>query len=580
MLFRSTYIPAIFLSASPTLSSFIQTTLEGLSPSLPTRLSAISDRYGPLVLPELIAAYRATEEFAVMVDRIMSKLGYTAPPTFPAATSKKDRRLSKRMSMSTKRHSTRSLSFGSGSGFAPGFLASDEPVRAWETAIFEPFLDWQVEYPELERKYLRAEMERETGGQDVMQYLVSGESERGARVLWEHSVAMFALAEDAVGRALAMTHGYAARGLVDVLDGQLVEFMEKRRGELVKARKGGVRPRPSSKHHEDDDEAALEGLEYSTEDWGSFQFGLRLLDTCRSITDKLAAFEGKLKTRLTTLAHTVKEARNDPLGYTIPGTTRGAVTMLRQSVLNSVELASLLDPLEKPFEHSLFAPPPSFPPSSPKPEWLPPSSLARPNSSSTTPSSHPSSRISQSTPPFPSGRLRPTNSLARKGRSTCPSRPSPFLPPRRSRASEKGSSTSLASSKSTRTTTPSPSPSRRSPLSTSTLSGLSTPLRLPYPSSLPQPLEAQRTASVPRNSFPPSPPPSAVDLPPLQPSSPLLPLPHLSQLSAQKPSSRPGSSPSPSPSSPTSPPSSFLPSRASHAMEPPNSSRTSGTSRT
>ena len=361
-----TYIPAIFLSASPTLSSFIQTTLEGLSPSLPTRLSAISDRYGPLVLPELIAAYRATEEFAVMVDRIMSKLGYTAPPTFPAATSKKDRRLSKRMSMSTKRHSTRSLSFGSGSGSAPGFLASDEPVRAWETAIFEPFLDWQVEYPELERKYLRAEMERETGGQDVMQYLVSGESERGARVLWEHSVAMFALAEDAVGRALAMTHGYAARGLVDVLDGQLVEFMEKRRGELVKARKGGVRPRPSSKHHEDDDEAALEGLEYSTEDWGSFQFGLRLLDTCRSITDKLAAFEGKLKTRLTTLAHTVKEARNDPLGYTIPGTTRGAVTMLRQSVLNSVELASLLDPLEKPFEHSLFAPPPSFPPLLPK----------------------------------------------------------------------------------------------------------------------------------------------------------------------------------------------------------------------
>ena len=301
-----------------------------------------------------------------MVDRIMSKLGYTAPPTFPAATSKKDRRLSKRMSMSTKRHSTRSLSFGSGSGSAPGFLASDEPVRAWETAIFEPFLDWQVEYPELERKYLRAEMERETGGQDVMQYLVSGESERGARVLWEHSVAMFALAEDAVGRALAMTHGYAARGLVDVLDGQLVEFMEKRRGELVKARKGGVRPRPSSKHHEDDDEAALEGLEYSTEDWGSFQFGLRLLDTCRSITDKLAAFEGKLKTRLTTLAHTVKEARNDPLGYTIPGTTRGAVTMLRQSVLNSVELASLLDPLEKPFEHSLFAPPPSFPPLLPK----------------------------------------------------------------------------------------------------------------------------------------------------------------------------------------------------------------------
>jgi hypothetical protein len=359
-----TYIPAIFPSAAPTLSSFIQTTLEGLSPSFPHRLSALSDRYGPLALPELILAYKATEEFAIMFERIMSKVSSGSSTTSTSTTTKMDRRLSKRMSVS-KRRSSRSASFGSQSDF----LASHEPVRAWETALFEPFLDWQVEYPELERKYLAAEILRQTDGSDVMESLLSGASERGVKVLWEHSVAVFGFAEDAIGRALALTHGYAARGLVDAVDGQLGEFMDRRSAELVKARKGGVRPRPRPKGDDDDDALELEGLEYSTEDWSSFQFGLRLLDTCRAITDRLSSFEGRLRTRLTGIAQAVKDARSDPLEYTVPGTTRGAVTMLRQSVLNSMELATLLAPLEPPSAESLSSP------SSPSPLPLPPATL-------------------------------------------------------------------------------------------------------------------------------------------------------------------------------------------------------------
>ena len=339
-----TYIPAIFPSPSPTLSAFIQTTLEGLSPSLPQRLSAISNRYGPLVLPELIAAYKSTEEFAVLVERIMAMLGYSAQAS-PSAATKKDQRLSKRMSISKR--SSRSLSFGSQGGTTGLGLSSEaDVVRSWETAIFEPFLDWQVEYPELERRYLVAEMQRETGDQDIMATLLRGESERGARVLWEHTVAIFGMAEDAVGRALALTHGYAAAELIVVIDGVLVDFLDARKDELNKARKSGNRGN-FTRSTTDEDEIELEGLEYSTEDWGTFQFGLRLLDTCRSISDKLVAFEGKLKGRLVLLAQTIKEARVDPMSHAIPGTTRGAITMLRQSQLNSINLASLLDPLEQ-----------------------------------------------------------------------------------------------------------------------------------------------------------------------------------------------------------------------------------------
>ena len=144
-----TYVPVIFPDPFPTLAAFITTTLEGLAPSLPHRLAAISTHHGPRVLPELIQAYRATEDFAVMVDRIMAKLGNVQPPPsapLPPPT-KKDRRLSKRMSTS-QRFGSRTLSFGgSGSGAAlMGVPVDDSPLRAWETAIFEPFLDWQVAF--------------------------------------------------------------------------------------------------------------------------------------------------------------------------------------------------------------------------------------------------------------------------------------------------------------------------------------------------------------------------------------------------------------------------------------------------
>ncbi|TNY24112.1 Golgi complex component 7-domain-containing protein [Rhodotorula diobovata] len=415
-----TYVPAIFPDPSHTLSSFIETTLEGLSPSVPQRLTAIADFYGPLVLPELIASFKATEEFAVQVERTFAKLepspspaapvspGAQAPPSprhghspssgsmsmsngAPATPAAK-RRMSKRRSLS-KRLSSRSISFatGSGSDFLSdhggagdedeGSGVSSAQVRPWETALFEPFLDWQVEYPELERRYLSAELERALSNPgEWVSGLLGGSSaagsEKGAKVLLDKAARVFALLEDAIGRNLALTHGYGAKGLVGVMNELLVSFFEQRKGDLMRAsrEKGSAAARRRAQATaaalagtDDEQEMVLEGLEFSTDDWSTFQFGLKLLDTCRAMADRLSTFEARLKSRMTVLAHVVREARLDPAGYTPPGTTRGAILLLRQSTLNSAELAELLDPLEKPLSdpqshpHTALSHPPPVP---------------------------------------------------------------------------------------------------------------------------------------------------------------------------------------------------------------------------
>ncbi|GAA5990374.1 hypothetical protein JCM10908_007342 [Rhodotorula pacifica] len=395
-----TYVPAIFPDPKVTLSSFVETTLEGLNPSIPQRLTSIADYYGPVVLPELIASFKATEEFAVQVERTFAKLepqapsgpspltaaagspanssgrGTTSNATSPAASATAPatptkRRLSTRRSTS-KRLSSRSISYATGHG--PDLSSehdddlgdeTDAQVRPWETALFEPFLDWQVEYAELERRHTSSELSRTLGdASGWVSALAAGSSgtgsEQGAKVLLDKATKAFAVLEESIGRSLALTHGYGARGLVDVLNDQLVGFFDKRKEDLVKAArdKGSAVARRRAQatsaalagglgDADAEQEMVLEGLEYSTEDWSTFQFGLKLLDSCRGMSERLGSFESRLKSRLLSLAQVIRDVRNDPSRYVIPGTTRGAILLLRQSTLNSAELADLLAPLEK-----------------------------------------------------------------------------------------------------------------------------------------------------------------------------------------------------------------------------------------
>ncbi|POY73022.1 hypothetical protein BMF94_3860 [Rhodotorula taiwanensis] len=394
-----TYVPAIFPDPKDTLSSFVETTLEGLNPSLPQRLTAIADYYGPIVLPELIAAFKATEEFAVQVERTFNKLDPPASAQTPAMTpaspagpargtfsnngstpapapsTPTKRRMSTRRT-SSKKLSSRSISYAAGHG--PDLSSEhgddladdvDAQIRPWETALFEPFLDWQVEYPELERRHTSSELVRALGDAgEWVAALAAGSSatgsEQGAKLLLDKSTKVFSVLEEAVGRNLALTHGYAARGLVDVLNDQLVNFFDQRKEDLVRAArsKGSAAARRKAQttsaalanglgDADDEQEMVLEGLEYSTEDWSTFQFGLKLLDACRGMADRLTSFESRLKSRMMALAQTLRDARLDPR-YTIPGTTRGGILLLRQSTLNSAEMSELFTPFEKAIDNA------------------------------------------------------------------------------------------------------------------------------------------------------------------------------------------------------------------------------------
>ncbi|GAA5971472.1 hypothetical protein JCM3765_007915 [Sporobolomyces pararoseus] len=277
----------------------------------------------------------------------------------------------------------------------------EEVVREWEIALFEPFLDFQTDYPRSEKEYLENEinkLERQNassadvgggggGGGDwwlesiePQDYSSSSSSGAGASVksssnnsrggtekLFDKVNKIFNLFEQSLQRNLQLTHGYGSENLLKVLDSLFSWFFDQRKDELGRVLKfrnlekfkkkqqqqqqarmrttsGGDNNDGSLLEGTADDDIVLEGLEYSNQDWEIFQFGLKLLDTCKKIQEKLNSFESRLKSRMIVLARSIKQAREE--GFTIPGTTRGEILLLRQSTLNSIELNNMLEGLE------------------------------------------------------------------------------------------------------------------------------------------------------------------------------------------------------------------------------------------
>ena len=455
-----TYIPIIFPDPMDTLSSLLQSTLDCLVPSFPQRISDLSNSHGPRLLLELIKIYHFTEEFAVSVDRIFSSLALSLRPPMespmailsPAGTpgmpmkrshsgsssstmaatggnpagsvklQQKARRQSKPVSMSRRHSRGRLHPFGSvshsqnstgggsaspgsthsnGAASSPGYILSDElePIRAWETSLFEPFLDWQAEYSDLESRLLRNELNQVTADQDAMAIMLSSSSEAanegdeededgemgkglngngdvrstqkgGAKILIEQTLAVFALAENALGRAMALTHGYGAAGFVEAVDGAFKTFFLKQRDtlsrvkELRSRKKGEAVSIYAANGNGSIAEKSIKGeevdMEYSQQDWATFQLALRLLETCRTIWERIAGLEQKVRTRLVDVARLLKEARQDPNNQLVPGTSRGALGLLWQSTLNSTSLSTLLDSVENQHQYQSFQPAPLF----------------------------------------------------------------------------------------------------------------------------------------------------------------------------------------------------------------------------
>lgn len=376
-------LPAIFPDPQPTLSSFIISIFDALAPSLPQRLESLLEFHGPAALPELIKAFKATEELAVGIQSTMDKLGFSAAvfasSPSPIAASpgaiatangggaddarpprRDGRRFSRRLTAYSISQIPRNESLDSNAGGAGG---------PWENAVFEPFLDFQSEYASLESRLLASQLDWEIGStssSSSTSYFGGGEGEDSARIVWERSVAVFGLVEGALERCLAFTHGYGAIGLVGAINELFTSFL-KRCGALFKD--GGARSKTSKggRGRDPDDELDdidFDGMDYTSEDWSTFQLALHLLGTCRGIQERLESFEGKLILSLHQVAQAFLAARDKPSGLFVSGTTRGAISLLQQSSLNSKELYELLEHLPAPSSAHAFHPKASsfFPP--------------------------------------------------------------------------------------------------------------------------------------------------------------------------------------------------------------------------
>ncbi len=333
-----TQVPFIFppQAAATILSTFLQTTLDGLSPSTQSRLAALADYYSAEALPELIRAYRATEELAMGVQGVLDKVAFNtqggqmigsalsvSPSAASPTPSEPKTSMSKRMSFS-RRYSRARASFTTDPG------PSGSPTE-WETTLYEPFLDLQSSYASLERRYLSHILKHHP-------LLTSSAGSRPEKILSDRAITVFSMADEAIIRNTAFTHGFGAKGLVDALDGFVETFLANNQESILDMAKRSASTRSSAP-----DELDFEGLDYSTEDWGAFQLGLHILEACRDVRDRLSSFEGRLYSALSGISTTSPEHT---------GTTMGALTLLQQSSLNSAELNSLLSTLQ-PSSHPL-----------------------------------------------------------------------------------------------------------------------------------------------------------------------------------------------------------------------------------
>ncbi|KAI0635016.1 Golgi complex component 7-domain-containing protein [Trametes polyzona] len=327
-----TSVPAIFPDPRPTLSALITSTLSALQPSFSQRLEGLSTYYGATALAQLISLYRATEEFANSTNKIMEKVSYATPAASedrPAGGHLR-RRSSARMSLSMSRRTGGHRASISGTG------ALVPPTLDWDQELFEPFVDFQIDYATLETRFL----------EDALKIALASSDSRGrvdhARLLRERAVDIFSVAEEAIARCMAFTHGYGVLGLVQAVDRLFTTFADTSRVEILERRSGGGGQSLTASVSGED----LSDLDYTAEDWSDIQALLHFLEAVRTLLERTIAFENKLRATVTQVSTTLRQARNDPASLYLSGGSRGKLQLLMQSSLNSAELHDLLNKID------------------------------------------------------------------------------------------------------------------------------------------------------------------------------------------------------------------------------------------
>ena len=331
-------ISAIFPDPSATVSQFISSTLSSLQPTVPQRLASYSSHHGELSLSHLIVILRATEDFAVAVEKIMEKVQFATSPTLSKARSEKlpshVRRRSSRMSLSWRPAAPLKASLNN-VGTAKSNAESTESME-WDQELFQPFLDYQVDYASLERRFLE---------QSLCEIITSDNRERvqlidRSRLFRERAVDIFGVAEGSMARCEAFTHGYGSFGLVQALDGFFQSFIDMWTADVQTESQN-----PSSLIKSSVSDGDLSDLDYTAQDWSDIQLSLHLLASARTVVDRMTSFETKVRSYLSQGAARFRLALNDPSNFLIAA-TKGESQLLEQSTLNSAELHQLLSTIE------------------------------------------------------------------------------------------------------------------------------------------------------------------------------------------------------------------------------------------
>jgi hypothetical protein len=345
-------LPRIFppLHARALLAAFLSTTIDALSPSLQARLQSTADSLGAVALPEVIRAYSATTTTARRISDIMeimsTETGHRDSPsaltdastpagtpisgTPPNGRPGPHKRVSSQLSSRFARLSSmdaRSPSVDLSAGAPPGVLTglgkahAEFDVDAWESQLFEPFMELQSTYGALEKRYLAHMLRTEPA-------LVKVSSTRdGAAALAERASTVVALALEAISRCSALTHDYGAVGLIGALSDLFSSWLGQSRHAINIAK---------TSRKAADDELDLDlgsDLDYSSDDWAAFQAGLKALRACKDVDNRLAAFEVEMREYLATAHLRINDLQSS---------SSTPVSLVQQSTLNSSELQSLL----------------------------------------------------------------------------------------------------------------------------------------------------------------------------------------------------------------------------------------------
>ncbi|WVW79009.1 hypothetical protein I302_100972 [Kwoniella bestiolae CBS 10118] len=359
-------IPLIFPphSAASILATFVQTTFDALDPSLSARLSAISEYHGSEALPELIKCYKATEELGVAIQGLIDRMTFNTQGGMLSGdqsglASSPSNTMSERISPGipptgpSPSHSSMTLSSSKRMSISRRFsrapaISGPQPVdNSWENTLYEPFLDLQSTYATLERRYLEYIIRNDpalSSSSDV-------QPSRGkdvAKSLVDRVNVLFGKAEESIARCNGFTHGYGSLGLLTALEAGISTFLADQQKLLIEQLRSGSE-KQKSKSNKDELDLEFDGLDsYSTEDWSSFQLGLHILESCKDISGRLQQSEGILENHLVGVGKVLKATSGE--GYDVRSTTFGAITLLQQSTLNSIDLHTLINsnPIPKP----------------------------------------------------------------------------------------------------------------------------------------------------------------------------------------------------------------------------------------